>query len=86
MNKDIISCYVPLVLNGVNISQGKDDKTMETTIELCLCADHLSHPSRPWDVDSNVMTVFREWWQGLRSSASHGPAMSDDVYQDMIAR
>ncbi|XP_025112599.1 uncharacterized protein LOC112575165 isoform X2 [Pomacea canaliculata] len=67
-------------------SKGKDDKTMETTIELCLCADHLSHPSRPWDVDSNVMTVFREWWQGLRSSASHGPAMSDDVYQDMIAR
>lgn len=59
---------------------------MKTTIELCLCADHLSNPMSPWDMDSGVMIVFREWWDQLMSSAVHGPSMSDDVYRDMIAR
>lgn len=61
-------------------------KTMEPPTELCLCADDLSNPVSPWDVDPTVMSHLTEWWGRLRSSPADGPAMSDELYLTMIAR
>lgn len=61
-------------------------KTMEPPTGLCLCADDLSNPLSPWDVDPTVISHLTNWWDRLMSSPADGPAMSVELYRTMIAR
>ncbi|XP_025112603.1 uncharacterized protein LOC112575166 isoform X2 [Pomacea canaliculata] len=61
-------------------------KATDDPTQLCLCANHLSNPCAPWDIDTSVMSHLRKWWDRLMNQSDAEPKMTDELYRNMIAR
>ncbi|XP_025112578.1 uncharacterized protein LOC112575159 [Pomacea canaliculata] len=61
-------------------------KPTDDPTQLCLCANHLSNPCAPWDIDTSVMSHLRKWWDRLMNQSDADPKMTDEMYLNMIAR
>ncbi|XP_025112607.1 uncharacterized protein LOC112575167 isoform X2 [Pomacea canaliculata] len=61
-------------------------KATDDPTHLCLCANHLSNPCAPWDIDTSVMSHLRKWWDRLMNQSDADPKMTDEMYLNMIAR
>ncbi|XP_025112612.1 uncharacterized protein LOC112575170 isoform X2 [Pomacea canaliculata] len=61
-------------------------KATDDPTHLCLCANHLSNPCTPWDIDTSVIGHLRKWWDRLMNQSDADPKMTDDLYRNMIAR
>ncbi|PVD21792.1 hypothetical protein C0Q70_17593 [Pomacea canaliculata] len=61
-------------------------KATDDPTHLCLCANHLSKPCAPWDIDTSVMSHLRSWWDRLMNQSDADSKKTDDLYRNMIAR
>ncbi|XP_025112617.1 uncharacterized protein LOC112575171 isoform X3 [Pomacea canaliculata] len=61
-------------------------KATDDPTHLCLCANHLSNPCAPWDIDTSVMSHLRNWWNRLMNQSDADSNMTDELYLNMIAR
>ncbi|PVD32280.1 hypothetical protein C0Q70_07713 [Pomacea canaliculata] len=61
-------------------------KDVAEAVSLCLCSDQLSSTATPWKVTSEVQDHLTEWWR--RRVLSEGPDqnMSDNMYEQLVAR
>ncbi|KAK7489347.1 hypothetical protein BaRGS_00019455 [Batillaria attramentaria] len=67
-----------------DICQCLDASDLQSAVEMCLCADHLSDPRTPWEVEQ-AMPALKSWWQ-KRMAYRTDPEMSEEVYLELITR
>nr|KAG5688058.1 hypothetical protein BaRGS_017812 [Batillaria attramentaria] len=79
--KHIVEDFAPGILE-VRGCLGAPDGV--SVVQLCLCADQMSDPASPWHV-TPAMPELSAWWR-RRMACTTDPAMSDDVYLNMVSR
>jgi hypothetical protein len=52
----------------------------------CLTRDDLSDTNTPLDITDTVINKLHAWWTTAVEGAGPDPAMSDEVYEDLVAR
>ncbi|XP_025112594.1 uncharacterized protein LOC112575163 isoform X3 [Pomacea canaliculata] len=60
--------------------------TVDSPVRQCLCADHLSDPKTPSNVDDRCVSKLTDWWDTLNPTIADISAMTDDIYESLIAR
>ncbi|KAK7106045.1 hypothetical protein V1264_017348 [Littorina saxatilis] len=58
----------------------------EDPVCLCLTSDQLSDRNSFWEVTDDVITGMDQWWKALMTSRGEDPAMTKDVYEELVAR
>ena len=58
----------------------------EDPVQLCLTSDHLSDKARFWHVTADVMQSLTQWWQSLTERRGEDASMTEQLYEDLIAR
>lgn len=53
--------------------------------DLCLCADELSSPEKPWEV-KDVLTSLQYWWQQRMAKEGNDSAMTEQSYLTLVTR
>ncbi|XP_025112361.1 uncharacterized protein LOC112575050 isoform X1 [Pomacea canaliculata] len=60
--------------------------TEDSPVRQCLCADHLSDPKTPTNVDDRCVSKLTDWWDTLNHTTADISAMTDAIYESLIAR
>ncbi|KAK7106057.1 hypothetical protein V1264_017358 [Littorina saxatilis] len=58
----------------------------EDPVCLCLTSDQVSDRDRFWEVTDDVMKGMDQWWKALMTSKREDPAMTKDVYEELVAK
>ncbi|XP_025112575.1 uncharacterized protein LOC112575157 [Pomacea canaliculata] len=80
--RNSLDCHPELTQNFLECIQ---QNSINDLIELCLCADHLPSLDTTRNVES-VKIPFQAYWDHFRDSSVDTPAMTDDLFANMIAR
>jgi hypothetical protein len=54
--------------------------------QYCLTRDNLSDTNTPLDITDTVINKLHAWWTTAVEGAGPDLAMSDEVYEDLVAR
>ncbi|XP_070203453.1 uncharacterized protein [Littorina saxatilis] len=58
----------------------------EDPVCLCLTSDQVSDRDSFWEVTDDVMKGMDQWWKALMTSKREDPAMTKDVYEELVAK
>nr|KAG5714528.1 hypothetical protein BaRGS_006974 [Batillaria attramentaria] len=63
-----------------------DIEMTDDPVEFCLCSDLMSSFSSPWHFPDEVLETLGHWWVRVFPENEQDPAMSDNVYEEMVSR